>query len=285
MATFINSPAGAKKIFTPVPGPVATGMPQTTTQVVGGLNTLHYGGSLNMKNGRLSAKPKAGTIYRKQARMELAVRLENAGLGEAAAAAMLCISVPRLRFMKKSPEYHIARMRITHGIIVDTDSRMDLIKAQRKEYLTASLPPALQVLANIMQSPDNSLAAMKLKANVAQDLLDREGTFAKISRTEIKPVEAFDFENVDEHSRAIINTIRNVAPVPASRSGVLASSETDEFTTHTTDAVEANEAFSNSHTMSQTDQERALEKLEAEAAAMERFDRLGEAALPQREIQ
>ena len=284
MAAFINSPVGT--VLLPGTSVAATGVPAPTTHVVGGLNTLHYGGSMNMKTARLGAKPKVGSTYRKQSRLETMVRLENAGLPESAAAAMLCISVPRLRTIKKSPEYLIARMQITHGIIVNKDARLSEIKAQRKELLTQMLPPALLVLANELQRPALNIAERKHQVAIAQDLLDREGTFAKVSRTEIKPVEAFDFEHVDEQSRSILNAIRNVAPAPVGGPARAAAvTNYEEIVTHTLEAVEANEAFSNSHTMSQTDQERALEKLEAEAAAMAQFDRLGEAPLPEREIQ
>lgn len=274
MATFINTPSGTKQAPAGAATPV-TGAPQPTTHTVGGLNTLHYGGSISFKTGKLGAKPKTGVIYRKQARMELMVRLENANLGEAAIAAMLCISVPRLRQIKKSPEYLIARMQITHGIIVDNDARIAQVKEQRKEILTQMLPPALAVLANEIQAPAVTLQERRHRVAVAQDLLDREGTFAKISRTELKPVNAFEFEGVDEQSRQIISAIRGIAPPPATAGSLARTAGMDTLEDiegiHTLEAVEANEAFSNSHTLSQTDQEKALAKLEEEAARLEQL--------------
>jgi len=272
MATFINTPSG--------PQQAPTGMPQPTTQTVGGLNTLHYGGSMNMKSGRLSAKPKTGSTYRSRARMETIARLENVGMTEAATAAMFCISKVRLMQIKKSPEYLMVRMQVTHGIIVDNDARLAQIKDQRKEILTQMLPPALQALANELQRPALTIAERRHKASIAQDLLDREGTFAKVSRTEIKPVDAFDFERADSESRKIINAIRSAAPAPTERSAGQDEQGEDVFTTHSEYAVEANEAFSNSHTLSQTDQEKALAKLEEEAAAA-----LIRLPLPSQEIQ
>ena len=214
------------------------------------LGHLHYGGSL-ASNGKLSSKPAPKNMFKKLKRLENMVRLEVAGFGEAAAAAMLCISVPRLRYIKKSPEYLQARIKITHGIILDNEAELGVIKEQRKEMLSQLLPVAFQALANEISAPATTLPERKHKTAIVQDLLDREGTFAKVSRTEVKPVEMFEFEQADEASRSIINAIRGIAP---------AKSE------HTKEAVEANNAFSNSHTLSAVDQQAALDNLERLAA-------------------
>lgn len=216
---------------------------------------LHYGGSINPKSGRLGSKPALKNAFKKLQRLEKIVRLEAAGFGEGAIASMLCISVPRLRYIKKSPDYLNARIKITHGIIVDMDSNLDMIKSQRREMLTQMLPAALQVLVNEIQSQGTTLAERKHKVALAQDILDREGQFAKISKTEIKPVDMFDFEKADEASRSIINAIRSAAPPTHGE--------------HTFAAVLANKEFSNSHTLSAVDQEAALAQLELDAALLE----------------
>lgn len=226
-------------------------------------NFLHYGGSLSRKTGRLGAKPAAQAQFKSQKRLETIVRLENAAIPESACAAMLCISVPRLRTIKKSPEYLAARIRITHGIILDHDSQIETIKSQRKEMLTQLLPPALQILANELSQPAHTLAERKHQAAIAQDLLDREGTFAKISKTEIKPVDAFDFEKADTASASVINTLKSA--VSQQRLSASASSTVDTHSAHTADAVAANDEFSRSHTLSAVDQQAALDALEESA--------------------
>src|ERR1017187_517659 len=141
--------------------------------------TLHYGGSQNPKTGHFSKKTAPGKQYEAQKRLETMVRLEAAGIGEGAAAAMLCISVPRLRHIKKSPDYLIARMKITHGIILDHDAQLGQIAAQRRDMLTQMLPPALQAIANELQRQPITIAERKFKADLALEVMDREGTFAK----------------------------------------------------------------------------------------------------------
>jgi hypothetical protein len=236
--------------------------------------TLHYGGSAG-KRGRLSAKPDPKRAYAFQKKLETMVRLEAAGIGAAASAAMLCISVQRLNFLKNTPDYLTVRMRITHGIILDHDASLTHIREQRKEILVEMLPPALMILARELQRQPVTLAERAHQVRVAQDVLDRQGDFAKISKTEIKPVDSWDYEKHDAASKDIIAAIRGVSAAPPPPNGTtnsatkqLANSFTDEGM-HSLEAVEANEAFSNSHTLSQTDQEAALARLEAEAAALE----------------
>jgi hypothetical protein len=182
--------------------------------------------------------------------------MENAAMSEHQIATMLLISIPRLRTIKKSPDYLKARMKITFGLIIDQDSSLAAVKAQRREMLTAMLPAALQIIANAVSRPAVGIAQEKLQISVAQDLLDREGTFAKVSRAEIKPVSSFSFESVDESSDSVIAAIKGTG---ASRS---APKATDDTTV--TEALELAAQFSRSKTLSAVDQQTALDDLDKE---------------------
>ena len=127
--------------------------------------------------------------------------------------------------------------------------------------LTQLLPPALQLLANEIQRQPVTLAERKHQVALAQDLMDREGTFAKVSRTEVKLDDKFDFEKADQASRGIINAIR----------GVAAPAVLGKLGEHTSEALKANAEFSNSHTLSAIDQQEALKALE-DAAQSGEFD-------------
>ena len=219
-----------------------------------GFSSLHYGGSANPRSGSLSNKPQAKRQFRVHLRHEQIIRLEAAGFTAGQIAPMLRISVPRIKQILRSPEYLIDRLKITHGIILDHDAQLSKIKEQRKEMLVQLLPAALQTIANeLRRAPSPLLSERKHQTALALELLDREGTFAKVSRTEIKPVDAFDFEEKDAVSRSILSVIRGVAPPPALLSG------TGE---HSDEAVKANSEFSNSHTLSAMDQQAALKSLE-----------------------
>lgn len=220
------------------------------------VNPLHHGGMLGAKTGKLGQKPGPGQQFKARRRLENIARLENAGFTKPQIAVMLAISTNRLSHIMKSADYLIVRMAITHGLVVDHEAQLSVIKAQRKEMLTQLLPPALQLLANELQRQPVTIAERKHAVSLAQDLMDREGTFAKVSRTEIKPVDAFDFEKVDGISRSVISAIKNSA-MPSSQ--------------HTQEALAAHKEFSNCHTLSAIDQQGALKALE-EAAASGEFD-------------
>lgn len=245
----ITPPAPSAAPAGPAQQPVSTSTPITPT------NTLHYGGTISPKTNALNSKPSATKTFRNQKRYETIIRLENAQIPERAIAAMLTISVPRLRTIKKSPEYLAARMRIMFGVVVDQEASLSMIKEKRKEMLTAMLPPALQVIANAIQAPALTVPERKLQLAAAQDLLDREGTYVKVSRTEVKPVSFFDFEHADKESADIISAIRGIAPPPA-QAGTAAPTVTT--------VINLSQMFSNSNTLSAIDQQRALDELDAE---------------------
>jgi hypothetical protein len=225
---------------------------------------LHYGGSPIATNGGIGCKPEKHRTFRQQKRLELIVQLENAAMPEQATAAMLCISVPRLRTIKKSADYLKTRMRLTFGIVVDHEARLSQIKEQRKEILTSMLPQALQVIANVLNKPTAtlSIAEAKLQVAVAQDMLDREGSLAKVSRTEVKPVASFDWNPLDASNQSIFDVIRGAATANAAR---YASGGSDPNGVQ--DTIELSKAFSESSTIDIKEQQEALELLEKQALA------------------
>jgi hypothetical protein len=157
---------------------------------------------------------------------------------------MLAISVPRLRTIKRSSDYLKARVAITHGIILDTESQLADIKEQRKEILTQMLPPALRVIANAVNQPPTSFPERVLQVKVAQDILDREGTFAKISRSEIRPAEGFNWASSEHSAREVISVIRGVR---TSREAVELNSS--EQSLETARLIEITKAFATGKTI------------------------------------
>ena len=164
---------------------------------------LHYGGSIN-PSGALGPKPLRGRTFRQQKRLETMVRLENAGIPESSIATMLSISVNRLRHIKKSTDYLEARMKITLGLIVDHEGSLAQIREQRREMLTQMLPPALQVIANAVQAPALTLAERAFQHRVATDILDREGSLAKVQRVEVGGQPTFDWSIHEKTSVQIL---------------------------------------------------------------------------------
>jgi hypothetical protein len=217
---------------------------------------LHFGGSPVNTNGGLGYKPEKNRTFKVQKRLELIVQLENAAMPEAATATMLCISVPRLRTIKKSADYLKTRMRLTYGIVVDHEAKLAQVKEQRKDILTSMLPQALQVIANVINNPAPTLSEKKLQVAVAQDIMDRQGDLAKISRTEVKPVSSFDWNPLDATNQSIFDVIRGAATARFGQS----SGATHE--SQIEDTLELSKAFSESSTIDIKEQQEALELLE-----------------------
>lgn len=175
------------------------------------LEHLDYGGTGPSKAQpiyRHNCKPALGTTFRSQKRLELLVRLENAGIPDSQISSMLSISVPRVRQLKRSKDYLRARIKITHGLILDQELALEQIKEQRRDILREMLPPALQVIANCVNTRPTCFAEQRLQVTVAQDILDREGTYAKVSRSEVKPVDHFDWEPTDASASEIVQLMR-----------------------------------------------------------------------------
>jgi hypothetical protein len=211
---------------------------------------LHYGGSYApATNTKIGSRPGKGTSFKKNKMIETLIRLENAQFTAAAIAAMAGISVNRFMWYKRQPDYLAARIKITHGIIVDHEGALAQIASQRREMLTQLLPPALQHLANTLQEPALTIADKKHKTAVALEVMDREGTFAKVSRTEVKPVDKFDFEQTDAASRGVIQAIKNHAQ-PSTQQGLIE------------DVIATSGLFAKGTTLSVEAQQQALTDLE-----------------------
>jgi len=217
------------------------------------VSPLHYGGTLTGKKGVLGRSPNKGGHFKVRRRHETIARLENAGFTKPQIAPMIGISTNKLTHIMNSADYLIVRIAITHGVVVDHTAQLATIKAQRKEMMTQLLPQGLQAIANILQSNATTIADKKLQVAVAQDLFDREGTFAKISRTEVKAVDEFDFHAADKASDSLINILRATsAPKVRVDAGNLTAGnvttidEKLDGSQHTLEAIEANKEFSNS---------------------------------------
>lgn len=249
----------AFRVTPPAPAPAApTPFPSSSIFNPTGVSNghLHYGGSPTANPKINGCKPASGRSFRTQKRLELMVQLENSAVPDHMAAAMLNISLTRLKQIKKSTDYLKARMKLTLGIVVDHGQRLEQIKEQRKEVLTSMLPQALQVIANAITRPALTVQEQKLQVAVAQDLMDREGSLAKVSRSEVKQVDKFDWNFIDEQNRSIFDVIKTTAKANMNNSRTAAEIQ---------DAVNLSADFSNSKTIDVKDQQAALDTLEKEA--------------------
>ena len=152
--------------------------------------------------GNISSKPVPGRNWRSYLRMEVVARLESTGLySNDQIAQFLGVHVQTLIYMKARPEYQRMRISFATGVLdaVDKDTRlsMDNQIAELKDMV----PTALRTLRDTLirgNASDASLAERKLALEASRDVMDREGTFAKVSRAEVKVSKEVDLERERE---------------------------------------------------------------------------------------
>jgi hypothetical protein len=147
--------------------------------------------------GNISVKPKLHRSWRRHIRMEQAARLEASGqFSNNEIARILNIKVITLHQMKAQPEYLAKRAELATGVVVDLQDGLRTDAENLRREIQDMLPSALRTLRNAVQrgAVDNApVADLKVGMEAAKELLDREGTFQKVSKTEVKIKEIPNF--------------------------------------------------------------------------------------------
>lgn len=120
-------------------------------------------------------------------KMQIAARIEMANLGmtDDAIAMHLGVRVAVFRRLKKVKMYQQIKSQLLTGILAPLDEDLNNNYNVNKRRLASAVPMALEnLMALASQKVDKGL---QLKAS--QDLLDREGSFAKVSRQNVTVVD------------------------------------------------------------------------------------------------
>lgn len=210
---------------------------------------LFYGGRIN-KKGNLVGTPTPGTQFKTLAKIEKLVRLDNASslgvpLTDREIGRLLGCSSFMVRVLRQKPEYLQLRAEVLTGLSASADTQVEVIVAARRQALRDMLPLALRIVADTLTNP---LTNPVLKAKVALEVLDRDGTFPKISRTDNHIKVSHDYAEQDRVSEELLGYMD--APKAELDPSILR-------------ALEANKKFANSETISSQEQQAALAKLEA----------------------
>jgi hypothetical protein len=146
---------------------------------------------LNTASGAGSAKFSRGHTWKRHLRIEGICRLEcqtvnGAHLSREEIALAMGISPVTLDFIRKTPEYHAKMIEVSTGQISHVDKQLRDIADNQRLELEAMVPQALLNLRTAMLSRNE---VVKMKATM--EVLDREGTLAKVSKMsvthEVKP--------------------------------------------------------------------------------------------------
>lgn len=121
-------------------------------------------------------------------KIHLLVRLELANplMSSSDVAALAGIKIGRFTMMKRLPLYQQIHNQYMSGIVTRLDSQVDRNFKLGQETLKFAVPLALQgLVAQALHAKDE-----RVKNKAMNDLLDREGSFAKVSRTSLTVTEA-----------------------------------------------------------------------------------------------
>lgn len=222
-----------------------------STQVTPG---FHYGGSLNSK-GRLSSRPVKDRNFGNLSRIEKIVRLDlgfqttGITIPDVDIARMVGRSARYIKVLRTRVEYLKMRTQIQTGISIDIEGSLEDIKVYRKQYFKETLPAALRAIVDELERPALTPFDRKLKIDVARDFMDREGSFPKISRTDSHVKIEHNYEEADRAAASLLEALDG--PV-----------QLKEISSETQRVLTANASFTNSETISHSQQEEALATLE-----------------------
>lgn len=224
---------------TNIPGPAPAGTPALYATLT--------------RKGRLGNKPREKThfatevILEKLVRFDLAKAMGKSLITDHEIAKVLGRSTRSLLYLRKHITYLKKRIELTTGIGVDTAKTVDEAIRQQKMILRMAMPTALRALMNQLETVPQTIQEKRLQTQVALEVLDREGTFPKISRTDIHQKVEHDYSSLDNASKDLLEALDSSAARPAAEIAAL---------------LETNNKFSNSETISPEEQQDALSMLE-----------------------
>lgn len=162
--------------------------------------------------GNVSVKPRPGRYFRRHLRMEQAASLEASGqFSNQEIADILGIKIISLHQLKAQPEYLQKRAELATGVVVDLQNGLRSDADNMRREIQETLPTALRVLRNAVQrgaTQSASIQEIKVGLDAAKELMDREGTFSKVSKSEIKIKEAPDLAKEEQTELDLLSLLR-----------------------------------------------------------------------------
>lgn len=154
---------------------------------------------------RQANSPSVSTLRQRTfSRMERIARLSQRGWKDVEIAAYLGVTPQTIGLDKKSPDYIAIELRVTQGVITELDEELSQGEFLRNKLKKTLVPAALEALADAVL---DKRVALKTRLEAASEILDREGTFAKVSRVGISG---------DQQGGLITDSDENIADALAS---------------------------------------------------------------------
>ena len=164
---------------------------------------------------------------RSHMKMERIARLELAGYTDEEIAVTIGITKVYVSMLRRTPAYVAIRIEVASGILSETNRLMLQDQEAMLEQLKQMAPNALLVIRNVLLSPTTP---MKLRLDAAREVLDREGTFVKVSKSEIKKTEIYKLDENDLIANNLLEALRQNAIKSTGSSSPDQSNGFDDFT-------------------------------------------------------
>jgi hypothetical protein len=177
------------------------------------------------RNGNPSSKLANGRNWRKLLKIKTVAQLESNLYSDDEIAIYIGCTPQYVRMLKNTPEYISARISASTGMLAQTERKALETLDDRRAAMDDMVPEALVAIRNAIL--DHSNPTLQLKAS--QDLLDRQGDLAKVSKTEVKLPNNFNWDEHDKTAGDLLSALAAVgAGTAVSESSVI--SGVSEFT-------------------------------------------------------
>lgn len=111
-----------------------------------------------------------------------------------------------VRMLKNTPEYVAAKVAAATNALSQAEKDALTSLEARRQAMNDLVPDALQTIRDTILNGTNP--TLRLKA--AQDLLDRQGDLAKISRTEVSIPKQIDTTEHDKNANALLQALKDI---------------------------------------------------------------------------
>lgn len=171
-----------------------------------------------------------GRQWKRLIRIEKAALLTLKGFPNDMIAMHIGIHPQTLIYLKQTPEFKARMIALQTGVLEQHDLAIREDEEYQRQELKSMVPLALLKLKELAMSANQNIAY-----KASQDILDREGTHAKISRTAIDVKEQVNLNVVNQVASSIMDILANTPrPAPLEQEQ---DSITAEFTRGATDST------------------------------------------------
>ena len=165
--------------------------------------------------GNPSAKVAPGKTYKRRLKIEKIARLTAAGYTDEEIGFSVGITKVYVSMLRRTPEYIAILAEVNSGVISEIDSNLREDIANVRLEIRGMVPAAILALRDALYDKSNP----RLRLEAAKEILDREGSIVKVSKTEVKLEKETDFTKHDAISDEILNALRTTAQEAITDSG------------------------------------------------------------------